>query len=806
MKVLRKHKGLKRLFGTVSQGLSSLMDFIILLSLFIFIFSILGMQFFGGIPEFQGKRRNFDGIASSAPVIFEMLTGSNWAETMWVAMQGRVVYSLFFISWIVFGKMILLNLFLAILVATFSADNDHAIASQGVAQDDQERLDVKIDTDLVQDRVVRRCQRLFAKDAQKMKRWLLDIGETYGVDEEQIKRYEEVERQTLFDEEAAHDDGLPHKLLKPFQKKHIQGAKKQGVPNITIALNKDQNQARKKNAQRHSVARLAGLVKAAGAFQTGDKTPSWRTSAPAFSSSYEDVGFSGRSSPSGIDTDGSHGEEAAETLAGEKSEGGQYDDDYAYDDDYTYGEDGEFYEDDGTYFEDDGGPEEAPPSTSKAAAARKSVTFQTPPRSPLVDEEPEESPFQIPPGLSISAHRGSEAPEEEDVLEVKYRSPDHLPGAAGPVTEAVDYPDALQHRNPLREPQPSDALGDAPFQDSWPRPDWAGGSHEPGEAATSGGGERRGSAGEESGPFLPKGSGGASSSSVSWLSSRHEKIDNSIERVTIKPIISDAKVEGRMRDSLVLGSAIGRSLLQAGEPAAHDALLAGVKVAKFSTKKETKQYTQVHTEFPVFLKYSSLFIFSSKSTLRRTAFLIVSSKAHQNFILLLVCLSSVILAMQSPSLDEKSTLGEILSTADLCFNVFFAVESLFKIMAMGLCLHPGSYLRSVWNWIDFLTVAAACAGIAFDLKNLTIVKAVRLVQLLRPLRTISRLHCLRLVVTSLLSSVSPMTNVMFLGIVLFAIYGILGVQLMGGLFYRCNEGLLARGPRAWAHTSTPRGW
>ena len=792
MKVLRKHKGLKRLFGTVSQGLSSLMDFIVLLSLFVFIFSILGVQFFGGMPEFQGKRRNFDGIGSSVLVIFEMLTGSNWAETMWVAMQGRVIYSLFFISWIVFGKMILLNLFLAILIATFSADNDLAIGSQGVARDDQEHLDVKIDRDLVHDRVVRRRQRLFAKDAQKMKRWLLDIGETYGVNEEQIKQFEEAERQTLFDEEAAHDDGLPHKLLKPFQKKHIQAAKKQGVPNITIALNKDQNQGRKKIAQRHSVARLAGLVKAAGAFQTGDRTPSRRTSAPAFSMPHEDVGFSGRSSPRGTDTDGSYDAEVGEAFVGDDSEqGGQYDDDYAYDEDYTYGEDGEFYEDDSAYFEEVGGHEEVPLNVSKPAAARKSVTFQIPPQSPLADEEPEESTFQIPPGLNIPGYRGAEAPNEEDVLEVQYRSPDHLPGAPGPVTEAVEHPDTLQHRNPLREPQPSDTLGDAPGHDSWSRPEWSAGSHEPGEPATSGVGERRGSAGEESGAFLPKGAGGASSSSVSWLGSRHKKVDNTIERVTIKPIISDARVEGRMRDSLVLGPAAGRSLLQAGEPATHDTLMAGVKEANFSTKKETKQYTQVHAEFPVFLKHSSLFIFSSKSTTRRTAFLIVSSKAHQNFILLLVCLSSVILAMQSPSLDEKSTLGEILGTADLCFNVFFAVECLFKIMAMGLCLHPGSYLRSVWNWIDFLTVAAACVGIAFDLKNLTIIKAVRLVQLLRPLRTISRLHGLRLVVASLLSSVSPMTNVMFLGFVLFAIYGILGVQLMGGLFYRCNDDSVA---------------
>lgn len=771
MKVLRKHKGLRRLFGTVSQGLSSLMDFIVLLSLFVFIFSILGVQFFGAMPEFQGKRRNFDSIGSSVLVIFEMLTGSNWAQTMWVAMQGRMIYSLFFIAWIVFGKMILLNLFLAILIATFSANNDLGPASQGGAREEEKHVGVMIDADLVQDRVMRRRQRLFAKDAQRMKRWLLDIGETYGVDEERIKAFEEAERQTLVDEEGDHDDGLPKKLLKPFQKKNIQAAQKQGVPAITIVLDKDRGQVRKKLAQRHSVARLTGLIKAAGAFQVVEKTPSRRTSAPTFAT------FENEGSPSdkdrGFISQVEHSPQAREegvvgSGGDDHVEAGADIDEYAYDDEYDYEDEDYVY--DGEEGEA-GGFDMETPSTSKPAAARKSVTFRTP------GDEPEESPLNIPPGLKLTMLRVSQDMEEEDLVqEVQYRSPDHLPGSAGPVSESV------HHSNPLREPQASDSFHEVRGNDPWPLS---------GDATVSGRVDGAFAAGDSDSIPLSDISQ-PSSNSVSWLSSRQKKEDTTIERVIIKPVISDARVEGQMRDSLVLGPSVGKSLLQAGEPTAHDTLLTGAKDANFSARVNVKQYTQVHAEFPVFLKHSSLFVFSSNSSLRRTAFLIVSSKAHQNFTLVLVCLSSIILAMQSPSLDQGSTLGEILSTADLCFNAFFVVECLLKIMAMGLCLHPGSYLRNLWNWIDFLTVAAACVGIAFDIQNLTIVKAVRLVQLLRPLRTISRLHGLRLVVATLLSSVSPMTNVIFLGIVLFAIFGILGVQLMGGLFYKCNDDSVAQ--------------
>lgn len=38
------------------------------------------------------------------------------------------------------------------------------------------------------------------------------------------------------------------------------------------------------------------------------------------------------------------------------------------------------------------------------------------------------------------------------------------------------------------------------------------------------------------------------------------------------------------------------------------------------------------------------------------------------------------------------------------FLGIFCVESTLKILAMGFVLHPGSYLRNVWNIMDFIVV------------------------------------------------------------------------------------------------------
>ena len=38
------------------------------------------------------------------------------------------------------------------------------------------------------------------------------------------------------------------------------------------------------------------------------------------------------------------------------------------------------------------------------------------------------------------------------------------------------------------------------------------------------------------------------------------------------------------------------------------------------------------------------------------------------------------------------------------FLIIFTVEASLKILAMGLILHRGSYLRNMWNMMDFVVV------------------------------------------------------------------------------------------------------
>jgi len=41
---------------------------------------------------------------------------------------------------------------------------------------------------------------------------------------------------------------------------------------------------------------------------------------------------------------------------------------------------------------------------------------------------------------------------------------------------------------------------------------------------------------------------------------------------------------------------------------------------------------------------------------------------------------------------------------EVYFLGIFCVEALFKIVALGFALHKGSYLRNVWNMMDFVVV------------------------------------------------------------------------------------------------------
>ncbi len=72
------------------------------------------------------------------------------------------------------------------------------------------------------------------------------------------------------------------------------------------------------------------------------------------------------------------------------------------------------------------------------------------------------------------------------------------------------------------------------------------------------------------------------------------------------------------------------------------------------------------------------------------------------------------------------------------FLCIFCIESSLKIVALGFALHKNSYIRSIWNIMDFtvvltgfLTIFISVDSSSFDLRTL------RAVRVLRPLKLVS---------------------------------------------------------------------
>lgn len=78
-----------------------------------------------------------------------------------------------------------------------------------------------------------------------------------------------------------------------------------------------------------------------------------------------------------------------------------------------------------------------------------------------------------------------------------------------------------------------------------------------------------------------------------------------------------------------------------------------------------------------------------------------------------ILLSSVALALEDP-VKEDSDRNVKLGYLDYGFTAIFAIECMLKMLDLGMFLHPGSYLRDVWNVMDICVVS--CAILSFYFK------------------------------------------------------------------------------------------
>ncbi|XP_061173525.1 sodium channel protein para-like [Saccostrea echinata] len=143
-------------------------------------------------------------------------------------------------------------------------------------------------------------------------------------------------------------------------------------------------------------------------------------------------------------------------------------------------------------------------------------------------------------------------------------------------------------------------------------------------------------------------------------------------------------------------------------------------------------------------------------------------------------------ALEDIHLKKRPLLARILKLLDIFYTVIFGVEMLMKWTAFGF----KKYFKNAWCWIDFIIVIVSIAVLClerFGLGSFNAFRALRSLRVLRPLSAISRFASMRVVVITLLKSIPSIANVLTVCLLMWIIFGILGVQLFSGKFFKCVD-------------------
>ncbi|XP_059185313.1 voltage-dependent T-type calcium channel subunit alpha-1I-like [Centropristis striata] len=145
LKLVRFLPALRRQLVVLMKTMDNVATFCMLLMLFIFIFSILGMHLFGckfGLRQDSGDtlpdRKNFDSLLWATVTVFQILTQEDWNAVLYNGMASTTpLAALYFVALMTFGNYVLFNLLVAILVEGFQAEGD---ANRSETDDERQSL------------------------------------------------------------------------------------------------------------------------------------------------------------------------------------------------------------------------------------------------------------------------------------------------------------------------------------------------------------------------------------------------------------------------------------------------------------------------------------------------------------------------------------------------------------------------------------------------------------------------------------------------------------------------------------------
>lgn len=109
-----------------------------------------------------------------------------------------------------------------------------------------------------------------------------------------------------------------------------------------------------------------------------------------------------------------------------------------------------------------------------------------------------------------------------------------------------------------------------------------------------------------------------------------------------------------------------------------------------------------------------------------------------------------------------------------------------KIFALGFVLHKGAYLRNVWNIIDFIVVLTGFIAILIHEDSRTIgidLRTLRAMRVLRPLKLVSGVSSLQVVLKSIIKAMAPLLQIGLLVLFAIVIFAIIGLEFYAGALH-----------------------
>ncbi|XP_031720815.1 voltage-dependent R-type calcium channel subunit alpha-1E isoform X1 [Anarrhichthys ocellatus] len=214
-----------------------------------------------------------------------------------------------------------------------------------------------------------------------------------------------------------------------------------------------------------------------------------------------------------------------------------------------------------------------------------------------------------------------------------------------------------------------------------------------------------------------------------------------------------------------------------GQDAVAAGLTASMKQAKAQRARTMAMYNPVPHRQNCLTVNRALFIFAEDNIIRRTARRFIEWPPFEYMILATITANCVVLALEQhlPG-EDKTPMAKRLEKTEPYFIGIFCFEAGIKLVALGFVFHKGSYLRNGWNVMDFIVVLSGILATAGAHMNIPVdLRTLRAVRVLRPLKLVSGIPSLQIVLKSIMKAMIPLLQIgllLFFAILMFAIIGL----------------------------------